>query len=311
VPAEPGSTERRPPWLSPALFVFRHLPVGRYWLVHRVRRFIRAPFVAHLATDLGGFRFECDPRDSVASEAAFTGRYEPQETLILSHLLHDGDVFVDAGANWGYFTLAAASLVRPNGRVIAFEPEPRMAKMLAANIIRNGLTAVIVRPLALGGGEGSVHFASFDADGGNWGVSRGVFPGELSDFECATRALDDVLDDDRVERVQLLKIDVEGGEVEVLAGMRRGLATGRYRYVLLECHPELLAARGVDVRVCIDALTAAGYRPWLIDHSPRMHELTARRAVSLAELMRPYSRDESLPDWPHLLAVAPGAPDPR
>jgi FkbM family methyltransferase len=311
VPADTGPTPPRPLWLSPALFLIRRLPAGRYWLFHRFRGYIPAPFTARLAADFGGCRFVCDPRDSVASEAAFTGRYEPQETLILSRLLRDGDVFVDAGANWGYFTLVAASLVGPHGRVLAFEPEPRMAKALAANVAMNSLACVDARPLALGAGDGSARFAAFDAAGGNWGVSRGVLPGETPDFECATRALDDVLDRDRVDRVQLVKIDVEGGEVDVLTGMRRGLSTGRYRYVLLECHPELLAARGIDARVCIDELTAAGYRAWLIDHSPRMHEITARRAVSLSELMRPYSRVEALPEWPHLLAAAPGAPDPR
>lgn len=306
-----AASTRAPLWLPPAIAAIRRLPFGRYWLLHRLRRFVRRSFVARLAPDLGRFQFHCDLRDSVAAEACFTGWYEPQETRVCAHVLRPGSVFMDVGANWGYFSLVAAGLVGAAGRVVALEPEPRLFERLSSNVAMNGLRIVRPLQLAAGAGPGSLAFKSFDAEGGNWGTSHGVAATAAADFHCATAALDDVLDTEGVDGVQLIKIDVEGGEVGVLAGMHRGLARGRYRYVLLECHPELLASRGIDARVCVDRLTEAGYRIWLIDHSARMHESAVRSRVQLREMMRRYSREETLPTWPHLLAAAPGAPDPH
>src|SRR5215210_1011896 len=119
--------------------VVPRLPMGRYWLVHQLRRVAAPPFAMRLPPSLGGFAFHCDTRDSVAREVCFTGRYEPQETQLASRMLRPGDVFVDVGANWGYFSLAAAHWVGPRGTVIAFEPEPRLFELLAGNVAANRL----------------------------------------------------------------------------------------------------------------------------------------------------------------------------
>jgi FkbM family methyltransferase len=279
-------------------------------MVDQLRRIAAEPFMMHLPARLGGFAYLCDQRDSVAREVCYTGWYEPQETQIASRLLRPDDVFVDVGANWGYFTLAAAHWVGTRGRVIAFEPEPRLHAMLRSNIAANALAQVEAHQLAVAAGPGRLSFVAFSADEGNWGRSHAARPGTPTDFECTTAGLDEVLDRARVGSVQLVKIDVEGGETGVLAGMRAGLASGRYRYVLLECHPTLLAARGESERDCVGALLAAGYRAWTIAHSPDAHRRAAGAAIDFAELLRPYAADAASDAWPHIIAAAPGAPDP-
>jgi hypothetical protein len=107
-----------------------------------------------------------------------------------------------------------------------------------------------------------------------------------------------------------VKVDVEGAEADVLAGMSRGLAAGRYRYVIVECHPEALHARGVTVPEAVAPLTRAGYRLWTIDHSPRLHRLAAVGRAAAAELLSVFDGSTGLREWPHILAAAPGAPDP-
>jgi FkbM family methyltransferase len=290
--------------------VIPHLPMGRYFLVHHLRRLTGPPFVMRAAPALGGFGFLCDPRDSVAREVGFTGRYEPQETQIASRLLRPGDVFVDVGANWGYFTLAAAHWVGASGRVIAFEPEPRLFELLTTNLALNRITSVRPRQLAVAAGDGALRFAAFEADGGNWGVSRAVPAAAPADFECRTAALDDELDRERIGPVQLTKIDVEGGEADVLAGMRGGLQRRRYRYVLVECHTDLLAERGVSEAECLAPLFDAGYRAWIVTHTPAAHRRAARRTLTAGELMRPYDSGARFGAWPHVLAAAPDAADP-
>lgn len=303
-------TRRAPHAVRALSRVLRWLPLGRYRLIYESRRFVMAPFVAHLSAELGGLAFHCDPRDSVAREVCYTGCYEPQETQLASRLLHAGDVFADVGANWGYFTLAASQWVGPSGRVLAFEPEPRLFELLTANVRMNRLDFVRPYRIAVAATYGTLPFTAFLTDSDNWGQSRSVAPGAAADFEIDAVALDDVLDEAAVDRVQLTKIDVEGSEADVLIGMRRGLQTGRYRYLLVECHPDLLSQRGYDEAASLRPLTECGYRLWTIPHTPHVHRLAARKRIATCDLLRPYVPGSFRGDWPHLLAAAPGVPDP-
>lgn len=290
--------------------VLRWMPIGRYRIIYESRRVHVAPFIGRLTTDLGGLAFHCDLRDSVAREVCYTGLYEPQETRLGSRILGRGDVFVDVGANWGYFTLAAAHWVGPSGRVLAFEPEPRLFELLRANIELNGLGHVHPHRLAIADRPKRVPFTAFVASSDNWGQTHAAGAGAPADFVADAAALDDVLDAAGVDRVTLTKIDVEGGEAAALAGMERGLRAGRYTYVLIECHPSLLRREGHGEQDTLRPLMDARYRLWTILHTPQLHRLAARRPLSTGELLRPYEQGAFDTSWPHLLAAAPGAPDP-
>jgi FkbM family methyltransferase len=298
-----------PPAVRALSHVLRWMPVGRYRLIYESRRFTVAPFVARLSPDLGGLSFHCDLRDSVAREVCYTGRYEPQETQLAARILSRGDIFVDVGANWGYFTLAASHWVGPSGRVLAFEPEPRLFQLLGTNIAINGLEHVQLRRVAVADRARRLPFTAFLDSSDNWGQSHATSLGAAPDFVADAAALDDLLDESRIERVKLTKIDIEGGEAAALAGMRRGLRAGRYDYVLLECHPTLLLQRGHTEDDTLRPLVDAGYRLWTIPHTPQIHRLAARRRISTSELRRPYVRGAFQTSWPHLLAIAPAARD--
>ena len=300
-----------PPLVRALSRVIRLMPFGRYRLIHESRRVAIAPFVAHLSRELGGLAFQCDPRDSVAREVCYTGVYEPQETQLVLRILNRGDVFVDAGANWGYFTLVGAARVGSAGRILAFEPEPRLFDLLRGNLALNGVDWVSPHRVGIADRQGSLPFTAYVDSSGNWGQSRAALPGTRADFEIDAVALDDVLDDAQVGCVQLTKIDVEGGEAAALAGMRRGLAAGRYRYVIVECHPALLSAHGHHEEDTLRPLADAGYRLWTIFHTPDRHRLAARKRLAARELLRPYAGGAFAAEWPHVLAAAPDAPDLR
>ena len=303
--------DRTPAWVSISASAIRALPFGRYQLSNAIAKFASHPFVARMPRDLGGARFTCDLRDTIAREVCFTGRYEPQETQLAARLLQPGMFAVDVGANWGYFTLVCAHLVGPGGRVLALEPHPRLAAMLDANVSANNLPQVDVLKIAAGKTGGPRSFVGFDEGGGNWGLSRAARPAESGDFETASVSLDVLLDGRRPGTVDLLKMDIEGGEADAIDGMAAGLAAHRYRYVLLECHPAELARVGASVERCLEPFTRAGYRGWLIDHSPAMHRRAASRNVPTRDLVVPIDpaaiRSEP---WPHFLWAAPGQPLP-
>jgi FkbM family methyltransferase len=299
--------ERQPFWVTLSASAVRALPFGRYRAATALARFSRRPFVSRLPEDLGGAAFTCDLGDSIAREVCFTGRYEPQETQIARRLIQPGMSVVDVGANWGYFTLVAAHLVGARGRVLALEPDPGLFRLLSGNASRNALAQITCVNVAAADANGRARFVAAPADAGNSGLARLAAAGERSDFECTTAPLDDLLRRQSVDRVDLVKIDVEGAETRVLRGMLDGLRAGRYRYVLLECHPAALEAAGSSMADCLAALRSSGYRGWQIDHSPAMHRRAAAAAVPLSDMLAPLDAALDSHGWPHFVWAAPGA----
>jgi len=309
----PKSTVRTPApfWVSLSASAIRTLPFGRYHLANMLARFASRPFLARLPADLGGATFICDLQDTISREVCFTGRYEPQETQLAMRLLRPGMTAVDVGANWGYFTLVCAHLVGATGRVLALEPHPHLSSLLAENAATNGLSQVEVLRLAAGAESGARGFVGFNEQAGNWGLSRSAHAAEAADFECETAGLDGVLDARGIDRVDLVKIDIEGGEADALRGMTAGLERQRYRYVLLECHPAALAQLGTSLEACLEPLRRAGYQGWRIDHSVEMHRRAAVSSVPASALLSPANPQVLATDpWPHLLLVAPGQTPP-
>ncbi|HWJ57634.1 MAG TPA: FkbM family methyltransferase [Vicinamibacterales bacterium] len=276
----------------------RLLPRGRYSLLAALGP-TRGRFVARLAADLGSARFHCDLADDIARETCLTGYYEPPVTRVFQAHVRHGDVVVDAGANWGYFTLLAASLAGPAGRVLALEPDPRQFAALAANAALNPSAPITPHQAAASSEAGRLTLSGYRDDDRNRGVSRvGAARHDGPRFDVAAVTIDDLTAS--CPAVALVKIDVEGAEDLALAGMRRGLAEHRYRAVVLELHPELLEARGVDPAAVMEVLSGHGYRAAAIDLSPGAYRRAARPGVAVASLLRPADAWRSM-RWPHLL----------
>lgn len=263
-----------------------------------------------MARELGGLSFCCDLRDAIAREVCFTGRYEPQDTALMQTLLGPGMTFVDVGANWGYYTLLAASLVGGRGRVISFEPDPRLFPVLMENIKYNGLMQVTALQIAAADKAGRALLAGYDEKDANRGLSRLVDTAKSNEgnFSVEAQTIDAVLDELEVERVDLLKMDIEGAEELALRGMLEGLARRRFRRILLELHPSILAERGRTVQDVMGLLSEAGYCGWHLDFSPAANRRAAyARALKMREFLSPLDAKLPLLDaWPHLLWLAPG-----
>ena len=284
----------------------RLLPAGRYRAMDRLFR-RGAPFAARLPASAGGYRFGCDLRDSISREVFVTGRYAPQETALVRALLSPGGTMVDVGANWGYFTLLGAHLVGRGGRVIAFEPDPRLFAALRANVEGNGLGWVTPLPLAAAEAPGTLTLAGHDPEGGNWGLSSLVAAGQGgASFQVEAATVDAALDARGIGRVELLKMDIEGAEDRALRGMAAGLAAGRYRRVLVELHPQLHPAGRALLDEVAETFGRAGYRGWAVDSSPQATRRAAyAKEVDAASLLRPLAQSAADP-WPHQLWAAPG-----
>ncbi len=182
------------------------------------------------------------------------GTYETDLQTAIRELVLPGMVAYDVGANVGYISLLLARAVGPQGRVIAFEALPANVERLRLNLTLNpeGERVYVVHA-AVTDSSGEVRFLVGPSGGmGKAEGSAGRQAEYASSITVPGLALDDFTASAAPPLPQVIKIDIEGGEVLALPGMRRLLADAQ-PLVLMELHgPEA-------ARAAWDALTTAGY----------------------------------------------------
>lgn len=153
-------------------------------------------------------------KDHVGRILLYMGDFEPRITWVAEALLRPGDTVLDIGANMGWFTITAANLVGPTGRVHAFEPQPRLNTLHRASLAMNEFDNVTVHELALSSSDGT---AELHVLKGNLGAARlGPGEGELwSTIKVPTVNAGEYFNSLGLQSIRLLKIDVEGHEQTV------------------------------------------------------------------------------------------------
>ena len=216
---------------------------------------------------LEGLAVYIRPNDDLSRALYISGLYEPSTMLVLRRMLGPGSTFVDVGANAGLFSMIAARWVEPAGRVYAFEPSKREYGRLVDHLALNGLTNVTPIRQALAGREGPVQLrvASFPNAGHNTlGMSfayEGVRTERIESVHATT--LDRFVELHGVERVDAIKLDIEGSEYAALSGCSSVL--DRFRPVLIvELSPAALARCASTPELVVERLTAARYRLYSI-----------------------------------------------
>ena len=157
---------------------------------------------------------------------------------LLTEVLTDGDVFVDVGANTGYFAVPMAKIVGSAGRVHAFEPAADVAEELRRAARAQGVEPwITIHELALGSGDGSRDLRA-DPEHPEDSTKRSLFMGNGPTVaEVVVRSFDGLVASGAVDLstgLHAVKIDVEGGEMHVLVGMRRTLERDRPRMLVVE-----------------------------------------------------------------------------
>lgn len=173
--------------------------------------------------------------------------------------LGTASVFVDCGANVGSYTVRAAAQIGPAGRVFAIEPVPETADVLRVNVAANRLDNVTVIEQALGAASGEAQVLH---DGRRYGVARTV-PHRDDDAisTVSMTTLDDLLG--RVGRIDVIKLDLEGGELEALRGGAGVLAH-------TDCVVSEVNVRGDGI---VALLLAAGFEVERLDFTQHVHAL--------------------------------------
>jgi FkbM family methyltransferase len=182
------------------------------------------------------------------------GFYEAPKQLLFARLVRRGAIVYDIGANAGFYTLLAARLVGGTGKVVAFEPVPENLRFLRRHIELNHIDNAVLIAAAVNNNPGKMRF-----DRG-----ENLSSGHLSDsgaLMVSTMRLDDVVENREVPPPDLMKIDVEGAELEVLLGAQK---------LLLNRQPIIfLATHGAELhRKCLNMLSDLGYGFASIDRRP-------------------------------------------
>lgn len=174
-----------------------------------------APELIHMK---GGFSLYIYSNDDVIGGYIRQKKeFEPHVTRAIRDKLFKGAAFVDIGANVGYFTILGAKAVGPGGTVVAYEPFQPNVTLLHMNVTANNLSNVHIYPFAAA--DKRTAFVAYSVDG-NAGLRE--FSGKLEDMPSRDIVLSATLDETLswLDRVDVIKIDVEGSEFRALTGAR-------------------------------------------------------------------------------------------
>jgi FkbM family methyltransferase len=188
------------------------------------------------------------------------GEYEPGNTRCYTLLVKPGDIVLDVGANFGWYSALLARHVGRTGTVHAIEPVPDAIEMLRDTLRINGLhESVEVHPVGLGSGSGE--FTVYTFAGLPLGHASAVDLGrpDARPYTCQVRALDEFIQTLGLERLDFIKVDVEGFEADVFAGGTELLSTDEAPVVAFETNIECLTARGMRCVEVQDRLRAMGF----------------------------------------------------
>ena len=305
----PPATKRghalRRAWVASSAWVGRVIlrawPVrfGKVFLWRVINRLNSRLGVELVATARWGGRFLCSLRDLVQSRIYYTGVWEPSLTEFIRRRMGPGDVFVDIGANVGYFTVLAARLVGAAGRVIAIEASPRIHARLVDNVRRNDLSNVITHNCAVSDVPGKAElFAAGETNVGHTSLIAGE--GGVSEGLVEMQPIDRILTNDELHQAKMIKIDVEGFEGPVLQSLLAHAAELRDDVeIVVELAPAELARFGMSAEQVLADMSGAGFRAlelhnsydWDAWHDTSPHPLVPLSAVPTQQVDLVFTRD--------------------
>lgn len=206
-------------------------------------------------------------RGTALGRGLYTGLYllgkslaERREVRFLREHVQPGMVVLDVGANVGFYTLLLADRAGPEGRVHAFEPDP-----LSFGILRRraaGHSNIEIHQTAVGDHTGTITLYTNRSNRADNRVHPSLGAETAEAVEVPLTTLDDYCAARNIERIDAVKMDIQGAEVSALTGFRKTLARLEPRWMLIEFSPEHLRGAGTTPEAFWAILAELGYEPW-------------------------------------------------
>ena len=202
-------------------------------------------------------------KKGLALSISHYGTYEELESKIMEEKIEMGNIVVDVGANIGLHTLNMARIVGNTGQVFAFEPDPSNFEILKKNVKINNYKNIILEQKAVGDKHGRTTLYQSDHPG-----KHRIFPQTeqaKSQVQVELTNLDNYFDSDMIDKINFIKIDVEGLEFSVLKGMKNILKNSKKIKILFEFMPENTMEAGFTPIELLNYLTSNDFKLYCID----------------------------------------------
>ncbi len=227
-----------------------------------------------------------NPNDPVISGALALDVYEVFEQKVFRSLINEGDTFLDVGANIGLYSIIAARHSGTSGKIIACEPAPENSALLRANINRNGFKTIRVCDCALADRDGTMQLYLSDNNKGNHSLLADTVISGSNSINVQVCRGDSLLENEGLNNIDIIKIDVEGAEPLVLAGLRHTLAQTRLA-LLLEFSPGSVRGAGYNPHELLKNLSNNNFKIFEMNSS----EQKLIEIIQPEELIRRLGKD--------------------
>lgn len=195
------------------------------------------------------------PNDGL--KLSIRGFHDEEEAMMVKNNIKRDEIVVDLGAHIGYYTLMMAKLVGQNGKVFAFEPEPRNLKLLYKNIEVNSYRNIEVVPKAVSDINGECTlFVGQESFGANKIFKpKKTDTQEFEEIKTRTIRLDDYFEGlGFLKKISFIKMDIEGSEVRALQGMKNILESNENLKIFTEINRDALEDNNSNFRNMLELL---------------------------------------------------------
>jgi len=238
--------------------IFSGRGLDRYYIIRKGAKFLKSKLKSDFI-EIDGHKMFLDSFDSL--RLSINGVYEKESTEIVKRIIEKGDIVVDVGANIGYYTLLFAKLVGPNGKVYAFEPEPKNFNILKKNIKINGYNNVKLVQKAVSSitGKTKLYIAS-----DNMGSHSMIKNDQKEIISIDSIRLDDYFHEYK-EKIKFIKLDIEGNEMEAIKGMISILKKNSEIKIMTEFNPFMLQKSGIEPKKYLEFLKEFDFKIYFPD----------------------------------------------
>lgn len=223
--------------------------LGKYQPIRKILSSIESPLKSDFAEIQGSKMFlgKGDPMG-----ISIEGVWGELDTKVFKNQIKKGDIVVDVGASIGYFTLIAAKIVGETGKVFAFEPDSKNFEILRKNVEINKYQNVILEQKAVSDVNGKINLFSSNGIGFHSTINP---HSSAPPIPIVSVKLDEYFRDlNLIDKIDFVKIDVEGAEFRVLNGMKSILKESRHVKIFTEFMKYFLEQVGIDPKDMLNLL---------------------------------------------------------
>jgi FkbM family methyltransferase len=190
----------------------------------------------------------------------FPSNYEEENFNFLKKSVSKGGVVLDIGSHIGLFSIVASRLVESSGKVYAFEPSPTTFSILKKTIAINNVDkSVFPFQKAVGANEGTIQFyISNDSIDNSNSLVKYLSDRELKGIDVAITTTDIFVQEQQINKIDFIKIDVEGAEYDTLMGAKNTLLKFRPN-CMVGIHPLAIKAKGDDLNKIYELIKECNY----------------------------------------------------